>query len=298
MTQAIDAAFLRTIALAPLSAKSDKNERGELLVVAGGRAVPGAALLVGLAGLRVGAGKLQLAATAEAGAALGVGAPEAAVVRVAHDARGEISARAAVGLREAANKADAIVAGPGMMNEGAARPLAVRLLAATAASVVVDAAALPSRDDETSFAEASAGRAVLTPHAGEMATMLDVTKESVLADPLGAARDAAMRFQSVVVMKGPTTWLVSPTGLAWRHDGGVPGLGTSGSGDVLAGAIGGFLAQGHPPMNAAAWGVFVHAAAGAELAVSVGPLGFLARELLDVIPRLTAAVRGLERTGA
>lgn len=294
MTQAIDAAFLRTLDLDPLSAASDKNERGQVLVVAGGRGVPGAAWLSGLAALRSGAGKLQLASTPETAVGLGMVAPEAAIVRTPQTAMGEISARAASPLIEAGKTADAVVIGPGMSDPASANALALRLLVTLGKPAVVDAAALPSRANAERFAPGAAGRAVLTPHAGEMATMLDTIREDVLADPLAAARTAADLFRSVVVMKGPTTWVVSPDGLAWRHDGGIPGLGTSGSGDVLAGAIAGFLAQGHSPMNAAAWGVYVHAAAGAALARTIGPLGFLARELLEVIPRVRAAVNGMD----
>ena len=91
-------------------------------------------------------------------------------------------------------------------------------------------------------------------------------------------------FRAVVVMKGATTFVVSPDGAAWRHDGGVAGLGTSGSGDVLAGAIGGLLARGVPPVAAALWGVVLHAQAGRDLSAGGAPLGFLARELLDRLP--------------
>lgn len=291
MTIPIDAALLRTMALDPLPPNSDKADRGAVLVVAGGHGVPGAPVLVGLASLRAGAGKLKLAATAKSGVALGVAVPEAAILTVPSDRRGEIGTGAAARLTEPVAVSDAIVIGPGMMNARTARLLATRLLATVQDKpFVVDAAALPKPDGAGAFARAAAGRVVLTPHAGEMAGMLDMEREDVLRDPLAAARDAADRFQAVVVMKGSTTWVVSPAGSAWRHDGGVPGLGTSGSGDVLAGVIAGLLAQGHPPAGAAIRAVFVHAAAGAELTSTVGPLGFLARELVDVVPRAQAAI--------
>jgi hydroxyethylthiazole kinase-like uncharacterized protein yjeF len=293
MTIPIDAALLRTLTLDPLPPDSDKTDRGAVLAVAGGRGVPGAPVLVGLASLRAGAGKLKLATTTASAVALGVAVPEAAILTVTADGGGEISSRAAARLAETAAASNALVIGPGMMNSRAARILAARLLAAAEDTpFVVDAAALPETDGADVFARAAAGRAVLTPHAGEMAGMLGMEKDKVLLDPLAAAREAAGRFQAVIVMKGPTTWVVSPAGLAWRHDGGVPGLGTSGSGDVLAGLIAGFLAQGHPPADAAIRGVFVHAAAGTELSSTVGPLGFLARELLDVIPRVRATIDG------
>ena len=124
---------------------------------------------------------------------------------------------------------------------------------------------------------------MLTPHAGEMAALLSIPKEEVVADPVLAARQAAAKFQAVVALKGATTWIVSPSGEAWKHDDGVIGLGTSGSGDVLAGVIGGLLARGAPPLVAALWGVRLHARAGHRLTASIGPLGFLAREIAHAI---------------
>jgi len=89
-----------------------------------------------------------------------------------------------------------------------------------------------------------------------------------------------------VVMKGPLTYVVAPSGQAWRNEGGGPGLGTSGSGDVLAGLIAGFAARGASALDAALWGVWVHGQAGARLAGSVGSLGFLARELGAEVPAI------------
>lgn len=156
--------------------------------------------------------------------------------------------------------------------------------------------ALPPQEEAKLFAQHADGRAILTPHAGEMASMLGRNKDAIKADPLAAAREAALMFQSVVVMKGVITFVVSPDGTAWRHDGGVKGLGTSGSGDVLAGAIGGILARGASPVSAAMWGVVLHAEAGSALARAGKPIGFLARELLDqlafVLGRIEAALDG------
>jgi hydroxyethylthiazole kinase-like uncharacterized protein yjeF len=132
---------------------------------------------------------------------------------------------------------------------------------------------------------------VLTPHAGEMAALLDLSKPDVEADPVAAARTAAARFAAVVVMKGEVTHIVTPDGRAWRHDGGVVGLGTGGSGDVLAGLIGGLLARGAEPAQAAIWGVHVHGAAGEALTRRQGAVGFLARELPAEIPPILEGLR-------
>ena len=95
---------------------------------------------------------------------------------------------------------------------------------------------------------------------------------------------AAERFGVVVALKGAESWIATPDGALLRYDGGDVGLATSGSGDTLAGVVSGFAARGADALTAAAWGVFVHGAAGRVLARRMGRVGFLARELLDEIP--------------
>lgn len=286
----ITADLLRALPLPALPTESDKNARGRILIVGGGEEVPGAVLLVAHAALRAGAGKLQLAAPRSYATALGIAMPEARVIPVAASKSGEISARADLG--DAVGNADAVVVGPGMLDPQGAATLTARLAkAAEAAAFLVDAAALTGLSDGADVSPL-AGRLVLTPHAGEMARLLGIEAEVVRADPLDAARRAAARWSAVVVIKGVVTHVVSPDGRAWRHDGGCHGLGVSGSGDVLAGVIGGLLARGAPPATAALWGVWLHGAAGEVLSGKIGPLGFLARELPREIPRLLHVVEG------
>ncbi|MDB4912754.1 MAG: hypothetical protein JWM95_398 [Gemmatimonadetes bacterium] len=116
-----------------------------------------------------------------------------------------------------------------------------------------------------------------------MATLLDVDKSDVEREPWNVARTAADRFHCVVALKGPETWIASPTGTLRRYRGGGVGLGTSGSGDVLAGVIAAFVARGCPPDIAAAWGVFAHGEAGRRLSRRIGTMGFMAREIAHEI---------------
>ena len=117
-----------------------------------------------------------------------------------------------------------------------------------------------------------------------MAALIGATKSEVEAEPIAAAKQAARAFGAVVALKGETTHIVAPDGEAWAHLGGVVGLGTSGSGDVLAGLVGGLMARGGSPIIATQWAVFAHAAAGRRLTAKFGRVGFLAREILAEIP--------------
>lgn len=286
MTAILNASALAAHPLPTMPPDGDKEDRGAVLVVGGGDDMAGAALLAGMAALRVGAGKLQIRGRSGSVAALSIAVPEARIVVAA-------GRKAAGILAPPARASAAFVIGPGMDTGGANRKLARRLLGiAPDARAVIDAGALPTRRKADAFAGLAAGRVVITPHAGEMAALLGREKSDIKCDPLGAAREAAALFSSVVVMKGATTYVVTPDGAAWRHEGGVNGLGTSGSGDVLAGAIGGLLARGAVPVVGALWGVRIHAEAGAALEAAGAPLGFLARDLLFHLPRCLADQAG------
>jgi ADP-dependent NAD(P)H-hydrate dehydratase len=294
MTQAaeITARALRAWPLPPLSDDSDKDSRGRVFVAAAGAEVAGATLLTAVAALRAGAGKLQIGAPRSIATALALAVPEARVIPGAETPDGELSPEAAESFARSLARSDAAVIGPGMLDEAAAGELTLRLLHTDGPALVVDAAAMLGLAHDPKGARRRAGEMVLTPHAGEMASLTGCSKAEVAADPSAAARAAAARFKAVVVMKGSTTLVVSPDGKAWRHVGGQAGLATSGSGDVLAGVIAGLLARGAAPAQAAVWAVFLHAEAGARLRRRLGRVGFLARELLD---ELAPALDELDR---
>jgi hydroxyethylthiazole kinase-like uncharacterized protein yjeF len=283
-SKAIDAALLREWPL-PLPQGGDKNARGSIFVVAGAPQMPGAAVLCATAALRAGAGKLQIGTCASVAAHVATAVPESLVVALDETASGAIALKCAAPIAERANEVDALVIGPGLVDQRAS----ARLIAAVARTLdvpsVIDAAALACCSDDASAIARLGGRAVLTPHAGEMASMLSCERDAVEADPAPFAIEAARRFNAVVALKGETTFIADPHGELYRNEHGNVGLATSGSGDVLAGVIGGLLARGAMPLVAAAWGVYLHARAGDALAKRIG-FGFLARELSGEIPKL------------
>jgi hydroxyethylthiazole kinase-like uncharacterized protein yjeF len=251
--------------------------------------VPGAALLAGTAALRTGAGRVQIATIAEAALPLAPAIPEARLIGLATTESGEIDPASAPAILSFAQRCDALLVGPGMLDPEGALGLACAMLAeAEPAGIVLDAAALPGLLDVCGQITRHAGRMIVTPHAGEMAQLLGRSREAIEADPLGAAREAASRLQAVVIMKGAQTHIVSPAGAAWLFTGGNVGLATGGSGDILAGILAALLARGANPVQAALWGVYLHGEAGARLARRIGPLGYLARELAAEIPGILA----------
>lgn len=274
----------------PVDEATDKEARGRVLVLGGGAQVAGAAILAGVAALRVGAGKLQIGAPGSLASALAIAVPEGRVIPLAETPEGELAPEAADRIARSVAACDAVVIGPGMLDEDAAGALLLRLLEGEGPAMIVDAGAMSALAQQPEAARSRGGRLVLTPHAGEMASLSGSSKAEVEAEPVGAARRLAASLQAVVVLKGAETFIVSPDGQAWRHAGGSKGLATSGSGDVLSGVIAGLLARGAAPLQAAVWGVYVHGACGRALARRIAPVGFLARELLDEIAPVMAAL--------
>jgi len=267
-----------------------KEQRGRVLVIGGSSRVPGAALLAGTAALRAGAGKLQVATAADVAHAFAVAMPEALVLGLPVNAQGEI-VRGSPALDRTLDECDAALVGSGMNPTPATATLVQRVVRAAKGTLVVDAGAL------SADLRAPPGKPyVLTPHAGEMAKLSGREKGKVEQEPQALARAFARRTRSVLVLKGATTWIAAPDGRLWIHSGGCHGLGTSGSGDVLAGVIAGLAARCGDAVQAALWGVFVHAEAGRVLEASVGSLGFLAREIPGPVPGILDHLRPRSRT--
>ncbi len=174
-------------------------------------------------------------------------------------------------------RVQAWVIGPG----GAEADLADRLpaLLSDGVPVLLDAAAL--NDMPARFETA----VLLTPHAGELARMLQVERTAVESDQLGHASAAAARWNATVLLKGPRSLIVDPNGQTAVNLSGSPWLGTAGSGDVLAGFVGSLMATGLSPFTAASIGAFLHGAA----AVAANPGGpVVASDVAAALPSVVA----------
>jgi hydroxyethylthiazole kinase-like uncharacterized protein yjeF len=265
----------------------DKEGRGRIFVAGGSPEIPGALILSSLASLRAGAGQLKIATGRSVARHVAAAVLEAWVVPLPETPGGGFDPACAGTLAEDAGNAHAFLIGPGMQDEEATSALLHALLPQIhAPTVVLDAAALACLHDAPHLLHLLRGNAVVTPHAGEMAGILGRSKDDIKADPCAAAIEAAAALRAVVAMKGSETFIATPEGRVFRNRHGCVGLATSGSGDTLAGIIAGLAARGASADQATVWGVFLHARAGEILAERVGPLGFLARELLAEIPRL------------
>lgn len=263
----------------------DKETKGRILVVGGSRDVPGAALLAATAAMRAGAGKLRIATVESAAMHVAVAMPEAMVIPLSETRDGSLAAGAVEQIREAAAGADAVVAGPGVKPSDTCKRIADVLLESDAA-LALDVALLETMEPLHQRELERPTMPLLLPNAEELSALLDCAPREVDEDPVGCGIRAAELYRSIVLVKGVTSHVVTPEGRSWTYEGGAPGLGVSGSGDVLAGIVGGLLARGAEPLNALLWSVWLHGEAGACLARKIGPIGFLAREIAGEIPKL------------
>ena len=265
-----------------------KGSRGTLLVVGGAVATPGAALLAGLAALRVGAGKLTIATVTPTATALGVAVPEAGVYGLPTTDDGSIAGAAVDRVLELADGADAVLLGPGLTGPDETRALVAGVLQGLDpdTAVLLDALGLTCGALDAAVARDRGGRVVVTPNEKEAGFLLGCSVEEA-GGVVAAGRRIADEFGVVAALRST---VAAPGGRLWTDGSGHVGLGTSGSGDVLAGAIAGFLARGADPDQAAVWGAHLHADAGERLAARVGRLGFLARELLEELPSVLEQV--------
>jgi hydroxyethylthiazole kinase-like uncharacterized protein yjeF len=256
--------------------EGDKHARGTVVAIGGAAATVGAVILTGLAALRSGAGVLQVACDPAAAITVAVALPEARVVGWNTADLGDLVA-----------DADAVVIGPGLDDiDHTAKLLETVANRASSTDVVADAYALGALSRQPELLHQRDRPPVLTPSTNEARILLG-DQDGDIDELSDAADNIARRYQSVVALRGHIS---APSGEAWREEGGDVGLGTAGSGDVVAGLIAGLLAHGAAPLQAACWAAHVHAVAGQRLAARLGRTGFLARELLDETAQAIAAL--------
>ena len=267
-------------------ARSHKGTFGRVLVVAGSAAYPGAAILAASAAYRAGAGLVTLATPASLIPALVSAMPE--VTYLPLDGAGDLAA-----IEAALPQYDALLIGPGLGQADDSVALVRALLRSPGVrglrGVVVDADGLNALAGSDWSADLPAN-VVVTPHPGEMARLTSRDIEAVQAGRLAIAQESAAAWGATVVLKGANTVVASAEGATRVSAIAHAALATAGTGDVLAGALAGLLAQGLPPLDAATLAVYLQGNAGERAARSMGSAGATAG---DVLRELALAGRSL-----
>jgi hydroxyethylthiazole kinase-like uncharacterized protein yjeF len=301
--------------LPPRPRHAHKGTFGKALIVAGSPNYTGAAYLASAAATRVGTGLVTLCLAQSLHPILASKLTEVTFLLLPHDL-GALVPEATRLLGETLPDYDALLVGPGLGSEDSTVEFVHRLLGAgrhgatrgigflavrgdeelaesekELPSLVIDADGLNALARTPRWCESLTARAILTPHPGEMSRLIDCSIEEVETDRVGTALKAAQEWRQVVVLKGAYSIIAAPDGRVSISPFANPGLATAGTGDVLAGSIVGFLAQGLSLYEAAVAGVYLHGAAGEMATTALGDAGTVASDLLPLLPQVLKRLR-------
>jgi hydroxyethylthiazole kinase-like uncharacterized protein yjeF len=279
-------------AFGPRPPDAHKGTYGHLLVVAGSLGKTGAAALAARAALRAGAGLVTAAVPASQQPVVATLGAEYMTEALAEHPHGFLGRAAAARVRELAETMDAVALGPGLSLADETQALARELIGSLPRPMVVDADALSALAGHLPLLKGAAGPRILTPHPGELARMLGVSVGEIQADRIGRARAFAAAHQVWLALKGAGTAVAAPDGTVWINPTGNPGMAKGGSGDVLTGMTGAFLARGLEPLPALRAAVYLHGRAGDLARDAMGEEGMIAGDIVEAIPRALTPGRG------
>ncbi len=271
------------------SVETHKRESGVLVVVAGSRGMTGAVRLIAQAAGRLGTGLIHVAVPEGILSTIQAELVETTFMPLPQTAAGSVSAAALDPVLARLESADALAIGPGLSTDDDTAGFVRELVRACPVPFVLDADGLNAFAGRAEELADRKAEAVLTPHAGEFVRLFGVDGHALAEDRLGYARELAARTGAVTLLKGSRTVVAAPEGPARINPTGGPVLATAGSGDVLTGAIGGLLARGLLPMDAASAGAYLHGLAGIIAGRRLGE-GTLASDVAAHLPDAAATV--------
>lgn len=272
-------------------ATAHKGSCGRVLVLAGSEGMLGAAVLCAEAVLKIGAGLVTLALPKSIYPLAATKLTEVMTRPLPETAEGTLALMAWAQVEKLVDKADVLVLGPGLSSQGETAILVLKILEETNLPVVVDADGLNILADNPHFLNKKRKNLVFTPHPGEMVRLTEKTMEEVQNNRLDLVREKAQEWGVSLVLKGAGTLVASPQGKVYVNSTGNPGMATAGAGDVLAGVIGGLLAQGLTTTIAAASAVYIHGLAGDLARNEQGEMGLLAGDILAYLPKALKLVK-------
>lgn len=264
---------------------SNKGDYGKVLSVCGSKKYPGAAFFAASGAVRIGAGLVTCAFPDAAYPAIASKLNEPIMMPLPCCEEGFLARGALESLIPAAEKSDCMLVGCGLGNTLGTSSVVEELLRATECPTVIDADGINIISANINMLEAVRGRAVITPHPGEMARLLRLTAEQVQSNRILLAKAVAKQFGIVVVLKGANT-VVSDGEQVYVNRTGNAGMARGGSGDLLAGIIAGLVAQGYSLMQAAMLGTYIHGACGDVAAKTISQAGMTPTDMIKILPKL------------
>jgi ADP-dependent NAD(P)H-hydrate dehydratase / NAD(P)H-hydrate epimerase len=271
--------------------ESTKFAAGSVVVCGGSIGLTGAPCMASEAAMRAGAGYVTAFVPRSLNLIFESRLLEVMTVPLP-DSDGSLEPGGAAAVLERADSSGALVLGPGLGRRPGAFELARTLAREASSPLLLDADGLNAHAGDPQALAARAAPTVITPHAGELARLLETDSEAIDARRLDSVRTAAARAAAIVVLKGDDTLVAHPDGRVGVSRGGAPALATAGTGDVLSGVTGAYLAKRMDPFAAACAAVLVHATAGRFAARAVGTEGVIASDVIEALPQaLTAALQ-------
>lgn len=262
---------------------TNKGTYGRAYILGGSRDMMGAALMCIQGALRSGAGLVEAGVPRCISRMVAPLVPEA-IVRGLEDEDGVISSASIDDIAEGIKRSSAFAVGPGLSKGESLFDLMKRILENAEAPGVIDADGLNIVSKDTSILKGKRPDLVVTPHPGEMARLIHTDVKTVQDDRIGCARDFAVNYGVVTVLKGAHTIAVSPSGEVFINTTGNPGMAIGGSGDILTGMIVSFMAQGMKTFEAAKAGIYLHGLAGDIMSYRLGEYGMKAGDIIETIP--------------
>jgi len=275
--------LIRTV-FYPRPSDAHKGHTGHLLVIAGSPGKTGAATMTATSAMRAGAGLVTLGIPASLNPILEIHVTEAMTEPLPETKDGVLGEASFNRIMALLSDKKCLAIGPGIGINPETKTLVQRLLQESKKPMVIDADGLNCLIGCTEILKNFEKPIVLTPHPGEMSRLMGTTAADVQKDRIHCARDFAEKFNVHVVLKGARTVVAHPDGKVFINPTGNPGMASGGMGDVLTGVIAGFIAQGHSPELAAHAGVYLHGAAADSLAKNKGPFGYLATDVMNILP--------------
>lgn len=265
------------------SRNTHKGDYGKTSIIAGSKGLTGAGVMTALASARTGSGLVTLGVPASLSPIYQSKLTEVMVFPLS-DREGSLTNESMNDIKDLLKDKDVLAIGPGLGKRFAIYDLFEEILCHYDIPIVIDADGLNQIGRNIIQFKDKNKQIIITPHPGEMAALSGLSIADILEDPIAIAKKYSVEWNVVIVLKGSTTIIASPSGKVTLNLTGNPGMATGGSGDVLTGIISGLLAQGFTLYDAARAGCFIHGTAGDICAKEKGEYGMLAGDIIQYLP--------------
>ena len=268
-----------------------KGNYGRLYVLAGSMGLTGAAIMACTSALKCGTGLISLGCARELNTIFEIAMKEV-MTKPLESKDGLIVKDELKTIISEIQNADVCLIGPGIGRSSDLTYVVKSIIASDiTTTLVIDADGLNAISDDTSVLEGHKMPLIITPHIGEFSRLTGVPSEEILKDTTKYAKEFAKKYNAVAVLKSHRTVVASPEGEVYENVLGNPGMATGGTGDVLAGAIASFAAQGNTALTAALCGVYIHSYAADIAVLKTGEYSLTPTDIIDYIPRAIKATQ-------